>query len=133
VFTIENEKYNGYYLNKFDQDDKDVDTRSFDDANNQNDTHWYIEPVFDEVELLWREIFAYDNRASSEPTDITWVTYTTGIKSSDQFSTTNAMTVSRFNSLNVYYIIIYSFRILSVQFGRMEECQVNLQNLSTMK
>ena len=102
VFTIENEKYNGYYLNKFDQDDKDVDTRSFDDANNQNDTHWYIEPVFDEVELLWREIFAYDNRASSEPTDITWVTYTTGIKSSDQFSTTNAMTVSRFNSLNVY-------------------------------
>ena len=133
MFTIENEKYNGYYLNKFDQDDKDVDTRSFDDANNQNDTHWYIEPVFDEVELLWREIFAYDNRASSEPTDITWVTYTTGIKSSDQFSTTNAMTVSRFNSLNVYYIIIYSFRILSVQFGRMEECQVNLQNLSTMK
>ena len=133
MFTIENEKYNGYYLNKFDQDDKDVDTRSFDDANNQNDTHWYIEPVFDDVELLWREIFAYDNRASSEPTDITWVTYTTGIKSSDQFSTTNAMTVSRFNSLNVYYIIIYSFRILSVQFGRMEECQVNLQNLSTMK
>ena len=99
MFTIENEKYNGYYLNKFDQDDKHVDTRSFDDANNQNDTHWYIEPVFDEVELLWREIFAYDNRASSEPTDITWVTYTTGIKSSDQFSTTNAMTVSRFNSV----------------------------------
>ena len=100
VFTIENEKYNGYYLNKFDQGDKDVDTRSFDDADNQNDTHWYIEPVFDEVELLWREIFAYDNRASTEPTGITWVTYTTGIKSSDQFSTTNAMTVSRLNSLN---------------------------------
>ena len=94
VFTIENEKYNGYYLNKFDQGDKDVDTRSFDDADYQDDTHWYIEPVFDEVELLWREIFAYDNRASTEPTDITWVTYTTGIKSSDQFSTTNAMTVS---------------------------------------
>ena len=100
VFTIENEKYNGYYLNKFDQGDKDVDTRSFDDADYQDDTHWYIEPVFDEVELLWREIFAYDNRASSIPTDITWVTYTTGIKSSDQFSTTNAMTVSRLNSLN---------------------------------
>ena len=94
IFTIENEKYSGYYWNKFAEGDRDVDTRSFSDVLNENKTHWYIEPVFEETELLWREIFAYDNRASAQKTDITWLTYTSGITSSDEFSTTNAMTVS---------------------------------------